>query len=282
MAVFSVYVDDSGTSQDQPVAIAAALIVPAIQLVRMEEAWRTFKDRYGFDYLHATEIATQKRKGQYGSWDDDKVKKVLGRACQITKTFGTSAYVVAVEKKEFDSVVPREWKQHGGVNHYTWAFRTLLHQLIGWAKGSNIPPFEFVFDNAVGRDRDEIEMLMSQFEHDYPGSFEGHYSFRCKALVPALQCVDMVAWSSFVMARHVTLGSTYHPIAKGIMEDFGAYQNETWLKYMIHDLGQLKKIIEIEERDGTAIQKRQEWGAEYAEMQKLNRTKRPSRAKCPC
>ena len=36
--VFTVYVDDSGTSPDQKLAVASALIVPAIRIPRIEYA----------------------------------------------------------------------------------------------------------------------------------------------------------------------------------------------------------------------------------------------------
>lgn len=282
LAVFTIYVDDSGTSKDQKTAIAAALIIPAIQIVRLETVWARFKDQHGFDYLHAAEAAAEIKKGQFQKWDNDKVFKVFRRARQIAKSFASNAFVFAIEKKEFDEITPVEWREPGGDNHYTWAFRTLLHQLMNWARIRNVPPFEFVFDNAVGKDRDEIEMLMEQFETEFPGCFVGKYSFRCKAEIPALQCVDMLAWSSFAFAREWKEQKPSRQIAKETIEDFASHRDQTWLTFLVHDLPQLKKLVEEELRDEDGTRKRKQWLLKYREDQKIRKTKRPPRANCPC
>lgn len=282
LAVFTVYVDDSGTSPNQKTAVAAALIIPAMQIVRLETVWNSFKDKHGFDYLHASEAAAEVKKGQYQKWDDDKVLKVFRRARQITKSFASNAFVFAIDKQEFDAITPLEWREPGGDNHYTWAFRTLLHQLMNWARDRRVPPFEFVFDNAVGKDRDEIEMLMDQFEDEYHGCFAGKYSFRCKAEVPALQCVDMLAWSSFAFTRVWKEHVPSRQIAKETIEDFASHRDQTWMTFLVHDIPQLKKLVQLELRDEDGTRQRKKWLLQYREDQKLRRTKRPPRAKCPC
>lgn len=282
LAVFTVYVDDSGTSPSQQTAVAAALIIPAMQIPRLEKVWGNFKGKHGFDYLHSTEAAALVKKGQYQTWSDDKVLKVFRRARQITKSFATNAFVFAIEKQEFDAIAPLEWKQPGGDNHYTWAFRTLLHQLINWAHARKALPFEFVFDNAVGKDRDEIDMLMAQSETEFPGCFAGKYSFRCKAEVPALQCVDMLAWSSYAFSRFWLEHGAYRQIAKETIEDFASHHDRTWMAFMMHDVPELKRLIGKELQDENGMRLRKEWHLSYLESQKLNKTKRPARAKCPC
>lgn len=176
LIMLTVYVDDSGTSPAHKIAIASAMIVPARNLEVIEDMWKAFKDEEGFDYLHASDIATPHRKGQFKGWDDTKAARVLARARRIAITHCIGAFSLAIPKQDFDSVAPEDWLRPGGTNHYTWAFRTLMHQLIGWHKahiGSGL--YDFVIDNAVGKDRYEIEMMMDQFEEENPGCFDGRY-----------------------------------------------------------------------------------------------------------
>ncbi len=280
LALFTVYVDDSGTSPDQKQAIAAALVVPALQIPRLVSAWDTFKAKREFNYLHAAEAAA--KKGQYKDWDDAKVEIVFNRARQITKNFGTAAFAFQVDKELFDKEAPPEWTSTGGENHYTWAFRNLLNQMIPWAESRQIPPFEFVFDNAVGKDRDEIEMLMAQFEAQHPRCFAGRYSFGCKGRVPALQCVDMIAWSCFAMSRSWRQNAPYSNLAKTTIEDFAAYQDKKWLRYWVYDADSLRDSIKEDVNDVDGVERRKNWHTKYLSEQKINKTKRPKREICPC
>lgn len=50
MAFFSMYLDDSGTTPDQKVAVASALIVPAAQIRRLENEWNNLKKKEEFSY----------------------------------------------------------------------------------------------------------------------------------------------------------------------------------------------------------------------------------------
>ncbi len=50
LAFFSMYLDDSGTTPDQKVAVASALIVPAAQIRRLENEWNNLKKKEEFSY----------------------------------------------------------------------------------------------------------------------------------------------------------------------------------------------------------------------------------------
>jgi hypothetical protein len=283
LVVFSVYVDDSGTDPQQKVAVAAALIVPAIKIQRIEALWETFREKYGFKYLHASELASSHRKGQYGHWSDHKAGLVLSRARQITKANVAAACAFSIKKESFDRVTPRQWKIQGGQNHYTWAFRTLLDHLIRWREARGIvKPFEWVFDNANGRDRDEIEMLMAQFEVDHPGHFEGRYSFRCRANVPCLQAADLLAWSTYSISREIFVRASADPFAVRSMQDFRNYQNGDWLTCLTYAEEQLRQTIDDDLRNAEAVRVRDEWYKNWQAGSQARKTARPKREKCPC
>lgn len=283
LAMFTIYVDDSGTDPNQKLAVASALIVPAIQIPRIDSLWQSFRKKEGFNYLHAAEIATRYRKEQFAGWDDAKARHVFHRARQITMKHSSAAYVFAIDKKTFDREAPPDWKGPGGENHYTWAFRTLLHQLINWHRNHNLTgPYEFVFDNATGKDRDEIEMLMSQFDLEYPGWLEGHYSFRCKANVPCLQAADILAWTSYSLGLSFFFGSPQNQFALESMQDFRAYREGEWLTYLTYDQTRFREVVAADISDSEGTRKRAEWHTKWKEEIKTRRRTRPRAEKCPC
>jgi hypothetical protein len=283
LAAFSIYVDDSGTSSDQPLAVASALIVPAAQIARISALWKSFREKHGFSYLHASEMATPNRKGQYAGWSDDKVRLVLSRARQIIKMHSTSAFVWAIHKDVFDRETPTEWRDTGGENHYTWAVRSLLRKLIAWHREHAVTgPFEFTFDNAVGRDRDEIEMVMAEVESECPGWIEGHYSFRCKANVPCLQGADLLAWSAYSLGRLMFLDIPASTFAVESMRDFRTHRKQEWLNYLTYDQEHFKQVIATDLNDAAGALRRQQWHQQWISDLKVGRTRRPPSEKCPC
>ena len=186
LVMFTVFVDDSGTAKDQPVTVAAALIVPSLQIPAIDRIWDSFRSKYGFTDFHSSVCAAKNYKTEFAKWDDAKVEGAFARARQITKKYASAAFSFAVCKDDFDAEAPSEWRKSGGENHYTWAFRTLMHHLIRWHRKRHIQtPLEFMFDWAEGRDKEEIEMLMDQFDDLWPEKFNGHYAFKKRKDSPA-------------------------------------------------------------------------------------------------
>lgn len=91
---------------------------------------------------------------------------------------------------------------------------------------------EYVFDNMDGKSqkaqRAEIELVMSHGESMHPGAFEGHYSFRNRHEVPALQCADLFAWTCYQRSLQAIVGRTLHPIANECWDQFSSWDNERW------------------------------------------------------
>jgi Protein of unknown function (DUF3800) len=264
LVMFTVFVDDSGTAPDQPVAIAGALIIPAIQIPNLEADWAAFGARDGFTYFHSSECAAKNYKSQFAKWDDAKVEKAFERARRIIKKRTSRAFAFAVHKEDFDAEAPAEYREVGGENHYTWALRTLLNVLVQWHREREIiPPFEFVFDWAEGIVREEIEMLMAQFESIFPGMFEGHYSFRKKQDVPGLQCADVLAWTYYGTARQVFRKVPMNAIAKNSFIDFSSHQNRQWLNALTFERKALREAIAFDMADTSSMQARAQWFREW-------------------
>ncbi|MGA2992930.1 MAG: DUF3800 domain-containing protein [Candidatus Korobacteraceae bacterium] len=273
--MFTVYVDDSGTSPAQQIAVSGALIIPALRIRALDSSWKSFTDKYEFADFHASECAALNPKS-YPGWTQEKVRKVFSRARQITKQHSSKAFSFTIHKEDFDSLAPAEWLEVGGDNHYTWAFRTLLNQMVHWHRERNISaPFEFVFDHAEGRDRKEIEMLMAQFESIYPGRFEGHYSFRKRKDVPGLQCADLLAWTCFAMSRLKFRNVPMNEIAKESFSDFSKHPDPHWMDALTYEREALRTAISLDRSDVKAEQIRREWHRNYISKQSFQRGGRP-------
>jgi len=144
--MFTVYIDDSGTSPSQHIAIATALIIPAAQIIRLEKEWATLAGREGFTDFSMAEFVAANPKSEFANWNGDKQERVFRRIRQISKKYGLRAFSVAVNKKDYDSIVPDALRSWIGQYHYTWAVHHLLSFLNLWRSESiGRPPFEYVF-----------------------------------------------------------------------------------------------------------------------------------------
>src|ERR1700756_2280593 len=85
VVMFILYIDDSGTAPDQHVAIATALIIPAVQIIRLEKEWESFRVNEGFKCFHTSPFAARNPKTEFANWDDVKQERVLRRVRQISR-----------------------------------------------------------------------------------------------------------------------------------------------------------------------------------------------------
>lgn len=237
LAMFTVYVDDSGTAPDQRIAIATGLIVPAIQISRFDREWNALSEKEGFTDFHTSEFIARNHRSEFASWDESKQRRVFDRVKRITKKYGLKAGSIAVNKQEYESALPESFRRQVG-GHYAWAVMHLLtllrHQRKnGYPKCSG---FEYVFDWAEegSVERTEIEIGMGRsesiaIEEGNPGEFS-NYSFRRRKDIPALQCVDCVSWVAYRFALFSYYQTPMHPLADAAWKDFeGPLGNNGWL-----------------------------------------------------
>ena len=206
--LFTAFVDDSGTDPCQKVAIATGLIIPARKIVALEKEWNTLKKKWGFSCFHMSEFAARngKYESQFAQWSDDEHDKVFARVRAISKKYGVMVVSFAVNKKDYDEVVPPEVRSYAGKFHYSWAVRQFISYMGGWREHVGTGPLEYVFDHMKKNDprRVEIEEIMEQAEV-LTGSAGDYvnYGFRNRCDLPGLQCVDMLAWISYQSALMV-------------------------------------------------------------------------------
>jgi hypothetical protein len=237
LIMFAVYIDDSGTAPRQRVAICAAVVIPALQILRLEREWETLNRKEGFESFHASACLAGNADEGFGNWDEKKKARVFRRVREISKKYGTKVFSFAVNKPDFDELVPDEYKRHIG-SHYVWAVRNVLSWLSGWkAERKNCPPFEYIFDYSDPRDeaRIGIETAMAQSQI-VASAKEGrradyvHYAFRRRQELAGLQCADCLSWTCYQYALFRFHKVPLRETAEECWKDFNSYQGvNEWL-----------------------------------------------------
>lgn len=263
LAMFTAYIDDSGTDPKQAVAIAALLIVPGTALRRMEKRWGELKEKEGFDCFHTSECIHRNPKKVFANWSQTKQKRVLESIREITKGCSDRAFSFAVNKSDYDEVVPEEIKTFGKF-HYSWAIRHVIEHAEQWARRQKLgAPLEYVFDFMDNRSQKEakaeVEAILAQAECLNPGRFAGHYSFRKRCEVPALQCTDLLAWSYYQFALQVFHKRKMHKSAKACVFDFERHRNGLWILATAIKREELQKWGSRELDSPLSQKRRQQW-----------------------
>jgi hypothetical protein len=203
LVMFTVYIDDSGSDPNQPVANATALIVPGRRILALQREWDSLKGKEGFTDFHTSIFVARNHHSEFADWSDTKQKRVFLRVRQIVKKYGAQIVSFTVHKKDYDEVIPAELRKYAGKYHYSWAIRHVMTHLSAWRISHKVAlPFEYIFDN-MKRDerRREIETVMEQAERNatdmgMSGEYV-NYGFRRRQDIPGLQCVDCAAWTTY-------------------------------------------------------------------------------------
>ena len=224
--MFTIYIDDSGSAPEHKLAIASGIVFPAKQLERLESEWNRYRDKEGFTDFHSSECLARNLKTEFAGWDDKKVQRVFARVRQITFKYSVQAFCIAIHKPDYKEVVPGDMLKRVG-SFYTWALSSVLGLAHDWAVARSVP-MEYVFDTATKEVKREIEEAMTYSEATYGDHFAGHYSFRNRKEVPALQAADLFAWTCFQRGRHVRFNHPIHLLAQQSWEAYRDAHDKRW------------------------------------------------------
>jgi hypothetical protein len=109
VAGLTIYIDDSGTSPRNEVAVAAGWIAPLQQWRKFEGDWKKAKQVAGdeFDCFHMSGCVYIERGTEFESWSYPKKQRVIRRLREIIKRRATKGFCLGVRKKDYDELVPR-------------------------------------------------------------------------------------------------------------------------------------------------------------------------------
>jgi hypothetical protein len=211
--MFTLYIDDSGTSPSNRIAISGGVIIPAARLKAFESEWKRFCDKEGISEFHTSECVARNSNKPFASWDDDRVKRVMRRVLQITFKYVSRAFCISILKKDYDEVVPKEMWSGIGKSHYIWAVSSVLGLGYDFASSRSVP-MEYVFDNTDKHTKRDINEAIDYSETiGYGDHFSGHSFFRSRTDTPGLQLADFWVWHCFQGACRSRLRMPLSPFA---------------------------------------------------------------------
>ena len=267
MAMFTAYLDDSGTAPDQPIALCVAMLVPNSQIRSLESQWETFRRKEGFDDFHASECAYSTKHKFFGSWPHSKRERTFKRVREFCKKFGVQALGFAVNKKTFDEVMPNEMKQAIGDDHYSWAVRNTATRVEEWRKTRGIKEsVQYIFDWQELRspERLRVDAVMNQLSETIGERV--YHDFKSRKDIPGLQCVDFLAWISSNLALDNFNQKPMHLFADDALKDLERFNHATWYKVATILRGDFEKWTREEMADGKTIAKLLAWKQSHPEL----------------
>ncbi|HEY6338286.1 MAG TPA: DUF3800 domain-containing protein [Candidatus Sulfotelmatobacter sp.] len=259
LAMFTVYIDDSGTDPNQKAAVATAAILPAARLVAFDREWRNLCEKEGFPDFHMSACVWHNEKSAFANWDETKMKKVIQRVRQIGRKYFLNIASLTVFKADYDELVVGELRELTGKYPFTWAIRNMIGLLDKWLVFHKVAePFEYIFDwmdpQTQKEERYEVETVMAQAEHvavqaGKEGKYK-NYTFKDRKQIPALQCTDAIAWTCYQhsLLSHASIPLT--PMAQTCWDDYYTHRNKTWLYAATMTKEQLAGWVEREKQEG--------------------------------
>jgi len=271
LVMFTVYLDDSGTALEHPVAVATALIIPSARILALESEWQTFAGKEGFTYFHTSAFVAHNLKSEFADWDDKKRQRVFDRVRQICRKYGTICFSFAVKKDDYDAVVTGDWREYFGKYHYSWAIRHVMQFVDNWRIGNKISvPLEYVFSwldtRAQRLERREVELIMSQFadtaaDRGHGGEYD-NYGFRHPEDIAGLQCVDQIAWVYYRIAQQQLAGKPMHPFAQQALAEY--QKAKEWIMGAFLTREKLQEWFDVEIKNQESQALLEKWKARHS------------------
>ena len=236
MSGFTIYLDDSGTSPSQHVAIATALIIPTARISHLKSEWGALKEKFGFTEFHTSVFVARNYKSEFAKWSDEKQDRLFNRVTQVAKKYGVRAFSFAVYKKEYDELAPEQFRASLGRQHYTWAVRNVVQRVDNFSRLRKMP-CTWIFQwmgNPGDPKRLEVEDVMDQAqllanEQGIGGDYTD-YGFGMSGDFPGLQCVDAIGWTCYHKALEIYRSKPPHRFAEQGWKAFEGHRGETgWL-----------------------------------------------------
>ena len=98
------YIDDSGTSPDNAVAVAAGWITDKHRWTQFESEWERARNADGdrFDCMHMVEFVFGKKGTEFEGWSLAKKQRISSSFRAIIKETADKGFALGVVKKDFD------------------------------------------------------------------------------------------------------------------------------------------------------------------------------------
>ena len=251
--MMSLYMDDSGTSPSQDIAIAAGWLGTLQSWKGFEKDWNKVRsiESNKFECMHMNEFVWD--HGEFENWGDlDKKLRLVPKLTNIINNRSTKGFAIAVAKSEFDAIVPKTLRKQGFENHYTYAVRIVLGMIHKWLIQTHTQDLSvhYIFDHLNRSDprRTELERVFTTIGthdenfHNYGLTGDG-ISFMPRCEVSPLQAADMLAWTAFQVVRDELKLARLNPIAGSCFTEFYLHNNRRHLEAGYHTPQHLREWV---------------------------------------
>lgn len=198
-------------------------------------------------------------------WDDTKHNRVFRNVRSVVKKFGVKCFSFAVNKKDYDEVVPAAFRKYLN-DHHSWAVYYVVRMCVAWRSGKGVKhPLEWIFDYMKPSDpkRKEVDNIMEMSEGMASASGRAgeykNFTFRERCDLPGLQCVDALAWTRYQIALHAFTKKDYSAIAETAAMDFDEHMGGSWMHGITILRKDLEEFMSNEINDGTALARFDAW-----------------------
>lgn len=211
---FEMYLDDSGTHVESPIAIAACYVAEKAQWDHFVRDWDEAREEYGFDVFHMKDFMAHPDKGRkpFCDWSSDKKNKLYSRLAAIINTRARHGFGFAVPTEAFRKYVPERVQREVTSDAFTFAVQSLLSLVRSWyeryGQGKSV---RYVFDDrqSMGKVRQIWDTMKEHPEHAaklgmMTNSLDG-FAFSNANCSKPLQAADILAWNLNSHMRDVIL-----------------------------------------------------------------------------
>lgn len=197
LAMFKVFIDDSGSHVGAQRYVLAGYIAPIARWLRFTRDWDLAMKAWGLRSFHMTDA--EARRGPYRAWSDADRESRVGLLSSYVAKHATRAVAAEMSVKDFETFVRARTKDVRAIDRIVGEPYNLMAQVTAYILSHACDAMK------IGRDR--LEVMFAQ-QHS---ASVNHTAMRCAldafaALglrhpncamageVPALQAADMYAW----------------------------------------------------------------------------------------
>jgi hypothetical protein len=252
MFEFEVYVDDSGTDSQTPVAVAACYVSSTCQWREFSRNWSDVLKDEGFDEFHMANFVAKPsaRHEPFCSWDNAKKDRVYRRLAGIINLRTRRGFAVAIPKKAFDEYALPEFRKTYASNNYIWAVKTVFALLEEWRKEFAVSkPLQYVFDRDSSRQQRELKKIWDDYAklenaRAKYGLDPNGVTFANKKNFTPLQAADILAWQMQNYMRRVVMAATETERRNREHRGFRMLRENRSMRLAFYSTEQVRKVFE--------------------------------------
>jgi hypothetical protein len=229
MGILTAYFDDSGTADENRVAVVAGYVSSVTEWERFSTEWRCALDEEDVKVMRRSDLENfQGEFSEHRGWNANRRSAFVRRLQEIIKRLTRTAVGTALIKADFETVMPDSIKKWFG-GAYGWCAHECIVHVSKWAdRCDHADPIDWVFE-AGTRGEGRIAEMFAQLRANPAWCAKyriGNLAFSDKNTVP-LQSADVLAYEVFKQVENQILDQGNRPVRRSLQylhrQDEGPY-----------------------------------------------------------